>query len=106
MYPEGYELAFIIWADRLMMTDWRMPYVEWKQGIDEWVKVFRANAGELRLGRFEDLMRASLLERCLGTVLADIVAADRPRDEQEGRLAHLIRLMDDLEAMAGTFHPA
>jgi hypothetical protein len=96
MYPEGYELAFIIWSDCLMMTDWRMGYEKWKKGIDEWLNAFRARIDGLALTRFEELMRTSLLERCLGTILADLTASDRPRDELEGRLDLLLRLTDEL----------
>jgi hypothetical protein len=96
LYPEGYELAFIIWADQLMVADWRLSYAEWRRGIDEWLEVFRADAAAASTQSFEGLMRASLLERCLGTILADLAAADRPREEQEGRLKHLTRFIRDL----------
>jgi len=95
MYPEGYELAFIVWADRLM-TDWQMPYAQWKEGIDEWTALFSSQRDAFGFERFDDLWRASLLERSIGTVLADVTASDRPRDEQEGRIAHLYRFIDEL----------
>ena len=98
MYPEGYELAFIIWADCLMKSDWRMSYERWKVGIDEWLEVFRARRDDFGFERLDDLLRASLLERCLGTILADITASDRPRDELDGRLYLLLRLTDELLA--------
>ena len=96
MYPEGYELAFIVWADRLMAADWCASYDEWKAGIDEWTEIFRAHQRLLGFEAFDRLWRASLLERSIGTVLADITASDKPREEQEGRIAHLYRLIDDL----------
>lgn len=96
LYPEGYELAFIVWADRLMMTDWKQPYEDWKSGIDEWKLVFEKRSTDLHIERFDDLWRTSLIERALGTILADIVAAERSRDEQEGRLVLLTKLLREL----------
>lgn len=98
MYPVGYELAFMVWADCLMMTDWQMPYESWKMGIDEWLEAFRSRRDDFGFDRIDDLLRASLLERCVGTVLADITASDRPRDELDGRLKLLLRFMDELLA--------
>ena len=60
MYPEGYELAFIIWSDHLMATDWKLDYSEWKRGIDEWVDIFKNLQSELGLTNFDELMKASL----------------------------------------------
>jgi hypothetical protein len=96
MYPQGYELAFMVWADWLMAADWRMPYEQWKQGVDTWLAAFRARQDTFGLKRLNDLLRASMLERCLGTVLADLTASDRPREELEARLQLLLKLMDDL----------
>ena len=47
MYPEGYELGFIIWADWLMSADWNLPYNKWKIGIDEWIKEFKQYCSKL-----------------------------------------------------------
>ncbi len=96
LYPEGYELGFIVWSDRLMMTDWQQSYLDWKSGIDEWKLAFEKRKNELNIDRFDDVWRASLIERVLGTILADIVGAERPRGEQEGRLVHLMELLNDL----------
>jgi hypothetical protein len=78
MYPEGYELGFIIWADWLMSADWKLSYKEWKEGIVEWIEEIKIINRKLRLRKFDSLIRASLTERCLGTILADIVASDKP----------------------------
>ena len=96
MYPEGYELAFIVWADCLMMRDWNMSYEQLREDIEEWRALFDARKEEIGLERFDELWRASLLERCIGTILADITATDRPREEQERRISYLYRLMDEL----------
>lgn len=96
MYPGGYELAFIIWSDWLMHADWKMNYSTWKKGIDEWLLEFQWVAKKLNIKKFESLMRASLVERSLGTVLADVVATDRPREEKKKRLALIYKLLDEL----------
>lgn len=65
MYPEDYELAFIIWADWLMSADWNLPYKKWKKGIDEWLKQLKPVAKKLKIKNFNSLMAASLTERII-----------------------------------------
>jgi len=96
MYPQGYELSFIIWADWLIEANWRMKYPDWKKGIDQWLGKLEPVAKKLRMENFQSLMRASLVERCLGTILADIGATDRPRKEKEKRIALLYKLLDEI----------
>ncbi len=96
MYPEGYELGFIIWADWFMSADWRLPYKKWKKGVDEWIRVLRPAARTLGIKRYDRLIAASLLERILGTILADITASEKPREEQKRRVGLLYRLLDDI----------
>ena len=96
MYPEGYEFAFIIWSDWLMYADWRTNYQTWKKGIDEWLFELKPVAEKLNIKRFESLMRAVLVERCLGTILADITAVDRPKQEKNKRLALIYKFLDEL----------
>ena len=96
MHMEGTDLAFIIWADWMISADWHLHYGEWKAGIGDWVRELRAVARELGLVRYEELMRASLLERTLGTILADVCASDKPQEEKEMRLALLMSFLDDL----------
>jgi len=96
MYPEGYELAFIIWADWFLEADWQMNYVDWKKGINQWLGELKLIAKKLKIKQFSSLMRACLVERCLGTILADISATDRPRKEKEKRIALIYQLLDEL----------
>jgi len=96
MYPEGYELGFIIWADWLMGADWKWDYREWRKGIIEWIDEMKLINKELKLKRFDSLIRASLIERCLGTVLADVTASERPFKEKIERIKLLYKLMDEL----------
>jgi len=95
-YPEGYELAFIIWADWLRSGDWQLPYKEWKKGVFEWLKVMEPVAKKLKIKNFKSLMRANLIERCLGTILADICATNAPREEKEKRIALLYKLLEEI----------
>ncbi|MEW6610532.1 MAG: hypothetical protein AB1352_02820 [Patescibacteria group bacterium] len=96
LYPEGYEFAFIIWADWIMSADWRLPYRKWKKGIEEWIKVLEPIAKKLKVKNYSRLIAASLIERILGTLLADIAAANMPREEQEQRVSLLYHLLDDM----------
>ncbi len=96
MYPEGYELSFIIWSDWLLEADWQMNYTDWQKGVDQWLSELKPIAKKLKIKQFSSLMRAGLVERCLGTILADISATDRPRREKEKRIALIYRLLDEL----------
>ena len=96
MYPEGYELGFIIWADWLIGADWKVDYQKWREGIIEWRNEMKVINKKLKIERFDSLIRASLIERCLGTILADVTASDRPAKEKIKRVKLLYKLMDDL----------
>ena len=97
MLPEGYELAFMVWADCLLGENYRKEYSEWKKGISEWLTEFkRINNDFLKIDNFSFLMKASLIETIIGTVLADIVASDRTREEKEKRINLLYQLFDEL----------
>jgi len=96
LYPEGYEFAFIIWADYIMAADWRQNYGKWKKGINDLTKELRPVAGKLGIKKYDQLMKASLLERALGTILADICATDKPKKEKIMRTKLLYKLIDDL----------
>ena len=96
MYPEGYELGFIIWADWLIGADWKMDYRKWKKGIVEWIDEIKLMNKKLKLKRINSLIRASLIERCLGTILADVTASERPFKEKSARIKLLYKLLNDL----------
>ncbi len=98
MYPEGYELAFIIWADWLLPGNWRLSYAQWKKPIRAWLKLIRPVALRLRYKKVDALLRASLVERILGTMLADVEAINLSYVERRGRLQHLQRLLRELLA--------
>ncbi len=98
MLPEGYEFAFMVWADCLLEEDYRKEYSEWKKGISEWLTEFeRINNDFLKIDDFSFLMTASLIERIIGTILADITASDKPREEKRERINLLYQLFDELK---------
>ena len=96
MYPEGYELAFIVWADWMLPGNWRLPYRQWRKPIQEWLQLIRPVAVQLGYKRVDALLHASLVERTLGTILADVEALDLSYAERRGRLKHLFRFLREL----------
>lgn len=96
MYPEGYELAFIIWADYLIPADWKMPYDKWRKGVFDWVDEIGPIAKKLNIKNYNSLIKVSLAERILGTILADIRAGGQPALEQRKRIKLLYNLIDEL----------
>lgn len=96
MYPEGYELAFIIWADVLMDGDYSQEYTQWREQIDQWIHLLEPFAKESSPELYDELIRASLVERVLGTILADIGASDMAYTEKTHRLSYLYRFLDQL----------
>jgi hypothetical protein len=98
MYPEGYELAFIIWADYLMAPDnWKWDSKKWQSGAQEWLNLAIQTAKAMGTQSPEKLLRAALLERTIGTILADVMGSDKPLEEKIGRLQHLFTLAESLK---------
>ena len=96
MYPEGYEFAFIIWSDWMMHADWSMNYSKWKKGIDDWILEFKPIAAKLGIKRFDSLIKVSLIERSLGTILADICATNGQENEKKKGINLMYKLLDNL----------
>ncbi len=96
LYPEGYEFGFIIWADYLMSADWSESYESWKRGVRVWFDALRPVADELGIARYDDLIRASMIERVLGTILADVHASDIPNKNKIHRIEYLQKLLREL----------
>lgn len=94
MYPEGYELSFILWSDWLMEANWKMNFVSWEKGVNEWLALIRKTAQKLKIKNFNSLIKACLAERIMGSILADICATERPRKEKETRIKLLYQLFD------------
>jgi hypothetical protein len=96
LYPEGYELGFMVWSDWLMGSNWKMNYKNWYKGIDLWVKDILPVAKKLRIKNPGRLINASLVERTLGAILADVTASSRPNEEKKARLNLLTKLLENL----------
>ncbi len=96
MYPEGYEFGFMIWADHFMAVDWKIDYKEWRKGVFSWIEDLRHIAEEIKIEDYDNLIKASLIERILGTILADICATERLREEKLKRIDLLYRLFNEL----------
>lgn len=97
IYPEGYEFGFIIWADWLVTADWKMDYKKWQAGVKQWIEDIRPIAKKLGIKNYNSLIRASIMERIIGSILADITASDKPRSEKLKRIEKLYKLFDWLE---------
>lgn len=95
-YPLGYEFAFIIWADYLMASDYSQPYSQWKSGVFDWIDKLKFAAKKLKIKNYQSLIRASIIERILGTFLADICASDFPREKKLQMVKYLYKLFDEL----------
>jgi len=97
MFPEGYELAFIVWADYFMVSEkWNLPFSKWKKAVDGWIVDIENLAGELKFKNPKRLIRASIIERILGTILADITASDRSNNEKTKGINLMTRLLGEL----------
>ncbi len=99
MYPVGYEQGFIIWAD-LFMGDWNTAihnsYDSWRTAISRWEEVL---CPTLTVDANSPFWRAIVLERCLGTILADVTASDQlARELQEKKRDYVLRLVEELLA--------
>ena len=95
-YPEGYELGFMIWSDWLLGADWKIDFRTWRAGVDSWLKDVIPIARKIKMKNPERLMKASLAERTLGAILADVTASRKPIAEKIGRLKLLLALLKDL----------
>jgi hypothetical protein len=97
-YPEGYELAFIIWSDWLLGSDYNLDYFKFKKGIINWIEKLKPIAKQLKIKNFDSLIKASLAERILGTIFADLIASDKITKEKNARIEKLERYLGELIA--------
>jgi len=95
LFPEGYEFGFMIWADYLMSSDWSLEYSDWKKPVFEWIESLRSVAEDLTIKRYDDLIRASLVERIMGTILGDVGSSDIDLKDKKHRLAYLYKLLGE-----------
>lgn len=94
-FPQGYEITFIIWVDYIMSENWKNTNPqEWLVGIEDWLKDAFKIARRLKYPAVKKLIYTSLLERTWGTILADVMAAEKPLEEKQARLKLLFSLVD------------
>lgn len=92
-YPEGYELAAVIWSDAIMgpLEDGADEGVDdIQKRIDAWITDFGDDAANIK---------PALIERLLGSIYADTIAVDeerKPRALKEQHLAILNQLLKQL----------
>ena len=96
MFPEGYELGFIIWADYLTTPSRTVLAAEWIAGLESWIEAMITMAKKLHYQEPEQLVRASVVERLLGTILADVCAREFPLGEIKNRLVMLMPALEKL----------
>lgn len=86
-FPQGFEPAYIIWNDWFCYKP-EMEYDEWLQGTKEWIELFGAGTWQSRLH-----LKACLLERCVGAVLADITVSDKKYEDQQRLIKRIFRFV-------------
>jgi hypothetical protein len=99
-YPLGYELAFIIWSDACMSMDaWLLDYDAWDEYVETWIHDV-ANFSLLEGWERDDflcLLHISMLERLVGTLMADVISTDMLQvAEKKRRIEYLLRLGNQL----------
>lgn len=96
MYPVGYEFGFLVWADQFMTMSKETQYQTWRDAIFGWIDAYAPIAEELGIDDFASLAPAALVERCFGTILADVAGSEMEIDEKRHRINLLYQLMDEL----------
>lgn len=97
MLPDGYEEAFAVWWDR-MIIGVETDFDRWRDEIDAWVHGFVGRRPHLD----HTMMSASLLERAVASILESVVMEqDMDDEERKWRLEHHYRLIDELLDGAG-----
>ncbi len=92
MLPDGYEPAQAIQWDRMIAAA-PLPWQDWLAQIKGWSAAFVERVE----GLTPEVMRASLLERSLATLLASLATADdMPPEERSTRCELQYRLIDEL----------
>jgi hypothetical protein len=92
MLPYGYEPAFAIWWDQMIVAG-DGDYETWRGEIGDWSARFMGRLSDLDGG----VMDASLLERSLAAILESIVLEqDMSPEERRERLDLQYRLIDEL----------
>lgn len=96
LFPQGYEFAFMVWADQLMTVNEETTLEQLSGSVASWITDFTPIAKQFGWKEFEQLARVSILERLLGTVLADIGSSDQPLPVMRQKIDLLWKLFDQL----------
>lgn len=88
LFPQGYELGLMIWADYIMSNNWQDSTTQgWLEGIEKWHRDTLTIAKKLKYPAPEKLLWGCLLERAWGTILADILSSsEKSLEEKQARL--------------------
>jgi hypothetical protein len=100
--PIGYELGLMIWADVFMTMSATTRLTSVITQLDGWLDEYLIYGENMRLrhsGCFTDdplILRAALVERCMGALMADVVASDMERGRQLNMVRNLTELIEIL----------
>ncbi len=96
LFPQGYEFAFMVWADQFMTITEETTFEQLQAAVTSWITDCTPMAKDLGWQNFNDLARVSLLERLLGTVLADIGSSDQAWEVKRKKIDLLWKVFDQL----------
>ncbi|MBI2411165.1 MAG: phosphotransferase [Candidatus Kerfeldbacteria bacterium] len=97
LYPEGYEFGFMVWADQFTTLQSKTTMNGLEAEVRNWIAAFEPIATELNIKNFSELARASLIERLMGTITADVVGnVNMPYEERARRMTLLMPLCQQL----------
>lgn len=99
MAPEGYEFGIMIWADQLMTMNAQSNAASILKAIEDWKKDIAPVAEQIGIQNSDALIRATLAERLMGMIFADVVGNKAmPLEEKKQRLPVLFEVFDALAA--------
>lgn len=99
MYPEGYDIAFIIGEDYIFSADWKEGYEYWKKGVFSWIEEFQKAAGILKIRNYKSLIKASLTERILGIIFTEVYTISGAREEKCKRMELMKKLFYEIQKL-------
>jgi hypothetical protein len=104
--PVGYEIGLVVWSDVLMNMTSRTSLASVKVSIGAWMVDYLTLTDDVNstdpAKRFSDaglypddplILRAALVERCMGALMADVVASDMERRRQRNMVRNLTELI-------------
>jgi len=95
MYPQGYDFAFIVWMDVFMEMKPYKDYEYWRKLVQDWIDLMDKPAAEMKIENFQQLLRASLIERLLGTILEDVPGMDMAYESKKKVADYYFTMFDE-----------